>query len=133
MELPISAIGKFHLKVQTAKIEHLLKDNSPLKRQVQASLSPACSPRQPATNRPLGNSEESLDEVCIDSMEVEIPDVMEHLGRNQCGHVLLCLHQLTLLLQTSYLEFPKITRRWVESLCRMNWSDCERVIFFAIK
>ena len=48
-------------QVQTAKIEHFLKDNSRLKQQVQAFLSPACSPRQPATKRPSENSKEILD------------------------------------------------------------------------
>ena len=46
---------------------------------MQESLSLACSPRQPSIKRPLVNSKESLDEVCIDVMEVESTDAMEHL------------------------------------------------------
>ena len=61
--------------MQTSNIEHFLKENARIKRQVQASLSPACSPGRPATKRPLGNSKESFDEVCIDAMDcLEDPD-----------------------------------------------------------
>ena len=51
---------------------------------MRASLSPACSPRQPATKRPLGDSRETIDEVCIDTMGVEITDPMEYLEDPSC-------------------------------------------------
>ena len=66
-------------QIQPENIEYLLKCNSQLKRQVKSSMSPACSPRKPAPKRPLVNSKESLDEVCIDVMEVEIHNTTEHL------------------------------------------------------
>ena len=46
---------------------------------MQELLSPACSPRQPSADRPLGNSKEILDEFYIEVTEVESPDAMEHL------------------------------------------------------
>ena len=57
-------------QAKMAKIEHFLKENARLNRQVQASLSIEFSSRQPVTKRTLGNSKESLDEGNIDATDV---------------------------------------------------------------
>ena len=49
-------LARNNYQLQTTKIEHFLKENARLKQQVQASLSPAFSPSQPATKRSLGGS-----------------------------------------------------------------------------
>ena len=65
--------------MQMAKIDHFLKENACIKLQVQASQSPSCSTRQTVKKRPAENTKESLGDEIIDRMDVEIPDVMEHL------------------------------------------------------
>ena len=72
-------LARDNYQVQSANIEHFLKENAQIIIQVQVSLSPACSTRLPVTKSLLGDSKEILYEGNPYAMEVKIPDAMEHL------------------------------------------------------
>ena len=72
-------LARDNYQVQSANIEHFLKENAQIIIQVQVSLSPACSTRLPVTKSLLGDSKEILYEGNPYAMEVKSPDAMEHL------------------------------------------------------